>query len=166
MKLSKADIARLFGDVFYLIREDTMPQTQEQLKASSSLIFTSGNRITWKVKNNSKIALILEEPEFLNRNLTNSLKSLILQAQIAPSEIGFGIVKNLDASFKLDDMPMNIGIFFGGFTDSAKSKLPKSMTQNGKDLFFCDRISKIVSQDSLQEEVITMLKRVKFLINP
>lgn len=164
MKLSRTDIGYLYGNTFYLIPEGISSNKQQE--DPSLKTFFQGSNITWKIKSQSKIALILEETEFSNRNLTNSLKSLILQANISPTQIGFGIIQQIDHNFDLTDMPMKIGVFFGGFTDSAQAELPSSLSLADKDLFFTKKMSQITASDSLQAEVITMLKRVKFLLNP
>ncbi len=168
MKFSHEDILRLYGPVFFHIpdvEERSAVETASGVSHTSSR-FNDGPNIIWKVKKQSVVALILEEDEFSNKQLTSSLKSMIIQAGISPAQVGFGLMSGSQVSYDLSDMPMEVGIFFGGFKEEVYSNLPPSLLLKEKDIFFTRTIRQITSDDKLQEQTIDILKRVKFLLHP
>lgn len=169
MRLSRSDVKRLYGGVIYKMAPIEAVDEQAEPEASSPIdftrIFDKGEEIQWKMKPDAKVALVLLEDEFGNRNLTNSLKSFVLQSGINPSNICFGVMSGKEAHCKLTDMPVNAGVIFGGLSSEVRSELPDSVSLGEKDVFFANPLKEILKSESQQTEVVTMLKQVKFLLH-
>ncbi|MEM8896985.1 MAG: hypothetical protein AAGC85_02730 [Bacteroidota bacterium] len=180
MDLSKEDVRKLYGEWWYIVPEDTPAQEVEvaaETKTEAevveeqtppkplldSAIFSQGESIVWKLKAEAKIAFVLLENEFTNKNLTASLKSYVLQAGISLSEIGFGIIQQQATQFDLSNVPVNQVVFFGTFS---QADLPSSYTWKDKDLFFANTLTHILTGEDYQEHTVELLRQAQFLLHP
>ncbi|MEM6764385.1 MAG: hypothetical protein AAF655_05660 [Bacteroidota bacterium] len=175
MDFSQEDVRRLFGEWWYIVPEK--PTVIEELKTVSSsgqgeagepqgldeAIFTVGESVVWKMKAESKLALVLVEEEFTNKNLTASLKSYVIQAGLSLAEVGFGVVQQAATQFDLTTVPVNQVVFLGIFT---QEDIPSSYTWKDKDFFFVPLLVDILTGEDIQEETVALLKQAQFLLHP
>lgn len=52
----------------------------------------SGVEVSWKMRPTSEFVTVLRQSEFTNKTLTSLLKSMIVEAQIDPAKVGFGVI--------------------------------------------------------------------------
>ncbi|MEM6348306.1 MAG: hypothetical protein AAF927_30780 [Bacteroidota bacterium] len=65
-------------------------------------LLQTGAQAVWKMRPTAQFVVVLRKAEFSNRDLTGLLKNQLLQAQIDPSMVGFGVIpdeaKSIDLS--------------------------------------------------------------------
>lgn len=143
MDFSREDIARLYGSRLFILSGETegllAPPAQEkpeaegapvakepepapqpekpapppEPKAPEPTLLIEGFPAVWKMKRDAKLALILHEAEFKDKELTSKLKNMVVEAGIPTGEIGFGVIQTNSTSLDLRDMPVEKGIIFG-----------------------------------------------------
>ncbi|MEO1448689.1 MAG: hypothetical protein AAFV07_04130 [Bacteroidota bacterium] len=142
MDFSREDIARLYGSRLFILSgegeaavsapveekaEATAPEppkpapepvvekvpTPPEPKIQEPTLLVEGFPAVWKMKREAKLALILHEEEFKNKDLTSRLKNMVVEAGIPTGEIGFGVIQTNATSLDLRDMPVEKGIIFG-----------------------------------------------------
>ena len=140
MKLSSADIRRLYGEKLFILAEKESAPTEEKseiqkleeekpigeapqkIKPLPNLSPLKGEqRIIWKMKPGAKLALILHKSEFTNRELTGILKSAIVKAGIDPAWVGFGVIEEKEKTLNLEDMLVNLALICDNFGGSLSS---------------------------------------------
>ena len=182
MDLSREDVRKLYGEWWYIVPDDAPVQEVEAVAENKieveaevveeksppeplldDVIFSQGESIVWKLKVEAKIAFVLLESEFTNKNLTASLKSYVLQAGSSLSEIGFGIIQQQATQFDLSNVPVNQVVFFGTFS---QSDLPSSYTWKDKDFFFASTLTHILTGEDYQENTVELLRQAQFLLHP
>ena len=106
MEFSKEDVLRLYGRQLFIV-----PATEMAVVAPA---FQSGKAVTWKLKPQTRLALILRAEEFSDKKLTSALKGYITAAGIDARLIGFGVMEGEGDAWDLRDMPCPLGVVFGG----------------------------------------------------
>lgn len=141
MEFNKEDVMRLYGRHLFVVPDGTgadkpladepaidqvkpePPVAPEPVKAPA---FQSGKLVVWKLKPQTRLALILHEEEFFDKKLTAALKSYITAAQIDTKLIGFGVMQGKEQAWDLRDMPCPTGVVFGaGEIDFSGSQVGK-----------------------------------------
>jgi len=160
MKLSKTAIKQLYGKHIYIL-PDTQADPPSQAVALSPDLFRKGAAVTWKMKPNAQIVLILSQDEFANATLTSLLKGLIQQVQIPTSQVGFGVMPSDCLSLSLENMPVKIGVVWG----LTRIKSCHSVNLPNQDLLVLPSLQTILEDKALQDEATEKLRQMKFLLS-
>lgn len=141
MEFDKKDILQLYGKHLFIIPDDKVapqPETKpvaepvavsppvetpiaepQPVAESGPVHFQAGKPVTWKLKPDTRLALVLRSEEFANKQLTSALKGYIVGAAIDTKLIGFGILEGEGDEWDLRDMPCPVGVVFGGGATAA-----------------------------------------------
>lgn len=155
LRLNLQDVRVLYGDLIFAIPE-SQPVVAPQAPPLS--VFRTGPQPVWKMKPQAKIALLLEEAEFSNKQLTGQLRDWILAAEIPTEAVGFGILPTDALQIDLAGMPANTALGFSllGF------EKPFSLQAEQQALFFTHPLREILGHAQRYEELKEMLRMVKF----
>ena len=124
MDFSQQDLRRLYGKQFFLIpeelegqktpiqepkanisSEETLPNQPEEV-APKLPDWLGDQAIDWKLKPQARVAFVLQESEFTNRDLTTFFKGKVVEAHIDLKEIGFGVLPPAAAGWNFSDSPV------------------------------------------------------------
>lgn len=141
MEFDKKDILQLYGKNLFIIPDDNeIPKPEAKPVAEPAVVsapvetpaaepesvlepalvyFQAGKPVTWKLKPDTRLALVLRSEEFANKQLTSALKGYIVGAAIDTKLIGFGILEGEGDEWDLRDMPCPVGVVFGGGATAA-----------------------------------------------
>ncbi len=135
MEFDKKDVLQLYGKHLFIIPDDNEISKPEAKPVAESVTvspvetlvgepepdsepapvyFQAGKPVTWKLKPDTRLALVLRGEEFANKQLTSALKGYIVGAAIDTKLIGFGILEGEGNEWDLRDMPCPVGVVFGG----------------------------------------------------
>ena len=161
MKFTLQDIKNLYGDYLYVLKEDAPIQEVSSIVAEAETqLFQEGVNVNWKMKPNSKLALVLSQEEFENADFTSQLKQWVLQAELDTKGIGFGIIPKGAEAIHFTDMPVEIAVVFG----PPEAPGVDSITIDKKDIFILPPISLLLTDASGPQRAISTLQQAKFLI--
>lgn len=161
MKFTLQDIKNLYGDYLYVLKEDSPKQEVSSVVAEAEpTLFQEGVDIDWKMKPDSKLALVLNQEEFENAESTSLLKQWVLQAELDTKGIGFGIIPKGAESIHFTDMPVEIAVVFG----PPEAPGVDSITVAKKDIFILPQIHLLQADTSGPQRAISTLQQAKFLI--
>ncbi len=170
MEFTHTDIIQLYGKQFFIIPEKVegeLPTVEmEEIQPSESTVskvpmssvpnhLNQGVPIIWRMKSHAQMALILQQNEFANRDLTAALKSYIMQAEIPTEAVGFGVIPEACEACDCSDMAVKVGIVFKLFGE----KLPSPVEVDGKHLFVVADLALISSKEAFQTRLIQVLQQ-------
>lgn len=148
MHLTPQDVKRLYGSILFRLPEQVMtapaaeesaapqppaqePTTRPEPEPAPTDWLTQGSAITWKMRDGARLALVLTQAEFSNRELTGQLKQAVVAAGIAPGEVGFGIYDPQAEAWNFSDMPVPQAVIFG----ACAGKLTEAVDLDGQKLY-------------------------------
>ena len=185
MKLSPADIKRLYGDKLFILPEPEKPQTVvetvqetkeetqevaavpaveavvEEVKEEVAPVIDlsplqSGQQPVWKMKPGARLALILHKSEFSNKTLTTLLKESMLKAAIDLKQIGFGVIEDNVSSLDLSQM----GVPFAVLCNKLGSNLSSPVEMDGKKIWLSPRLAEANADAAAKTELETIMKEI------
>ncbi|MEL6252440.1 MAG: hypothetical protein AAFR87_10560 [Bacteroidota bacterium] len=180
MKLSPADIKRLYGDKLFILPEPerveaiAKPQVEEKEESSPALetvieevqekkvaaidlsSLQSGQKPVWKMKPGARLALILRKSEFTNKALTGILKESMVKAAINLKHIGFGVIEDQVTSLDLSDM----GVPFAVLCDKLDQKLNSPVEMELKKIWLSPSLANVASDPSAKTELDSIMKEI------
>ncbi|MEM6802029.1 MAG: hypothetical protein AAF696_11540 [Bacteroidota bacterium] len=164
MKLSSADIRRLYGEKLFILAEKEASPTEEvaevpkpEVKEAPAIVppkkeplpdlspLKGDQAIIWKMKAGAKLALILHKSEFSNRELTSILKNAIVKAGIDPAWVGFGVIAEEGKALKLTDMSVNLALI----CDTFEGSLPSPAMFENKKIWLSANLSLIAKNPAM-----------------
>ena len=170
MKLSPADIKRLYGERFFLVPEPqktekpALPSEEpegEKLQTPTvqvDQVFEQGPAVVWKMRAKAKLAIVLRKQEFHDRSLTNVLKQAILDAGIDTQMIGFGVMEDETQECNLADMAVDLALI----CDHLQSEWPEMpVVLNQKKVWISRKLHEIVESEALQQQLAGYLKAIR-----
>ena len=161
MEFTLGDIQNLYGDYFFYLKEELAPAPASSVvEEAQRHLFTEGEAIDWKMKPDSQVALVLMEEEFADKEATSQLKQWVLQADLSPQHIGFGIIPAMAKAIHFNDMPVKTAVVFG----APEAPPQDSINLGEKDIFILPRIHKLLSASHGKDQAVSTLKQAKFLI--
>ncbi|MEL6674297.1 MAG: hypothetical protein AAFR61_18970 [Bacteroidota bacterium] len=132
MKFSTADIHRLYGQRLFLLPslqevpsseapEEAVaePKAEEKLQVSEPQavepnpdlsVLTSGSAVTWRMKPQARVVMIIREEEFPQKELTGLLKAQLVEAGIDPQWVGFGVIPQGATAIDLQEMALSAAL--------------------------------------------------------
>ncbi|RMG24654.1 MAG: hypothetical protein D6730_12360 [Bacteroidetes bacterium] len=171
MNFSLEEIIHLYGSKFMIISEpqaapqptgeaETTPRAESQAAPqaeppSPALRFSQGEAVTWRMKPQAQLALILQQTEFNDRALTTALKGYIVQAGIPTDAVGFGVIPDNCDSCDCRDMPVKVGIVFQLFGQ----KIPSPVEVGEKRIFAAADLGLIHTKESFQRRLRQILQQ-------
>ena len=188
MKFSKKDISLLYGEQLFIVppsvsaqQETSTPKTASEPKpveipseeespakeAAKKKIRppvivppfgAEGTAITWRMKPQANMVLILSSEEFSNRALTQHLKQCIEQAGIPTANVGFGQSDPTAQKWNLSDMPVRKGIFFISPQDTP---LFQAIPWQEKQLYFAGPLSHLQKNAEATAQLVKLLTALK-----
>lgn len=169
MKLGNEDIKRLYGDVFYIAKEDFVngkgepqPEMDEIKTVPSENIekeeLVPTGCINWRPKANSQVLFILHQKELKEKELTDLLKKIVQSIEIPFEAAGFGILTDTPNEADLDELPNQFGVVFDLSLNYSEQN-PVD-TKNGK-LFFAATLSQLQNDRQAKMELWSQLKSIK-----
>jgi len=186
MKLSPADIKRLYGDKLFILpepekteavaepvqeaKEETVevpiavPSVEavvEEVKEEATPVIDlsplqSGQQPVWKMKPGARLALILHKSEFSNKALTTLLKESMIKAAIDLKQIGFGVVEDNASSLDLSEM----GVSFAVLCNKLGGKLSSPVEMNGKKIWLSPKLAEANAEAAAKAELETIMKEI------
>lgn len=185
MKLSPADIKRLYGDKLYILpeQEKVPPSVQpspeekeeqpiveeapsleavkedvlEEQEAVMDLSpLKSGQQPVWKMKPGARLALILHASEFSNKALTTLLKESMVKAAIDLKQIGFGVIEDDASSLDLSQM----GVPFAVLCNKLGGNLNSPVEMTGKKIWLSPRLAEANAEAAAKAELETIMNEV------
>lgn len=161
MKLTAQDIKNLYGEFLYVLKEELPPQQVSSIvEEAKSNLFREGAEIDWKMKPDSKLALVLAQEEFETAELTAQLKQWVLQAEVDTKGIGFGIIPKGAEAIQFQQMPVEVAVVFG----APEAPGLDSISIDKKDIFILPSIHLLHADPSGPQRAISTLQQAKFLI--
>ena len=161
MEFTLGDIQNLYGDYFFYLKEEqAQAPSSSVVEEAQRHLFTEGEAIDWKMKPDSLVALVLAEDEFADKDATSQLKQWVLQAELSPQHIGFGIIPASAKAIHFNDMPVKIAVVFG----APESPTQDSISLADKDIFILSRIHELLSSSHGKDQAVSILKQAKFMI--
>jgi hypothetical protein len=169
MKLSPADIKRLYGERFFLVPEPeareekvVLPNEPEEKEPQTPEIqvdrdFEQGPAVIWKMRAKAKLAIVLRQKEFHDRSLTNVLKQAIVDAGIDTQMIGFGVMEDEDQACNLSDMTVDLALVCDHL-QSDWADMPVFLQQ--KQLWITSNLREIVESKALQQQLAAYLQAI------
>ena len=171
MEFTSSDILRLYGKQIFilpnvpsaseeesLIEEENTPETEPPVKEfgrPDTSFLTNGNPIDWKMKPESKLALILRSDEFSNKELTGILKKAILEAGVDTRQVGFGVLEKESTQWNVTDMPVSAGLMF------EESPLEQGIFEvENKKIFFVKKLAQLKDSADEFKALVGNLKKV------
>lgn len=123
--------------------------------------FEGGAKIVWKMKKQSKLALVMEEEMFKNTLLMKALRVfLVEEIGINADFIGFGLFPKGTNHWTFEDMPVNLALLFGGRDFSEKEDILVSR----KNIFLTFSLTDIVLEVKNQLEAKNTIMKIKSII--
>jgi hypothetical protein len=120
--------------------------------------FEGGTKIVWKMKKQSKLALVMEEEVFKNTLLMKALRVfLVEEIGINADFIGFGLFPKGTNQWNFEDMPVNLALLFGGKEYSEK----EDIIANRKNIFLTFSLTDIVLEVSKQAVAKNTIMKIK-----
>lgn len=120
--------------------------------------FEGGEKIVWKMKKQSKLALVMEEEMFQNTLLMKALRVfLVEEAGINADFIGFGLFSKGTERWNFSDMPTPFALLFGG----EKFSKNLNISINEKRVFLTFALTEIVLDKQKQIEAKNRLIEIK-----
>lgn len=179
MKLSSADIRRLYGEKLFILPEKEHVSTEEisevqkiEEKVVPEILpqkpapppdlspLKGDQSIIWKMKTGAKLALILHKAEFTNRELTAILKNAIVKAGIDPAWVGFGVIAEKGKALNLEDMSVNLALICDNFGGS----LPSPLMLNDKKIWLSSNLSLIMNDSAMLADLEASLGELAGMI--
>lgn len=125
MNFSLSDVKQLYGSLLFRLPEAEVEQSQETATPEPDAVpveraiptvppaqLKQGTSVTWKLKPESTLALIISSSDFGNKELTGYLKQCLLESDVPLENIGFGVFPDGTTAFDLQDIPTSTGILF------------------------------------------------------
>lgn len=186
MKLSPADIKRLYGDKLFILPEPEKPQPAaepvqevaeeenvevaaapaveavvEEVKEEVAPVIDlsplqSGQQPVWKMKPGARLALILHKSEFSNKALTGLLKESMLNAAIDLTQIGFGVVEDGVTSVNLNEM----GVPFAVLCNKLGGSLNSPVEMDGKKIWLSPQLTAAHADAAAKAELEKIMKEI------
>ncbi|MCS6905218.1 MAG: hypothetical protein RML72_01025 [Bacteroidia bacterium] len=149
MDLNLKDIIHLYGPKLYWI------ETPSQLHKQTSF---DEKALIWKTKPNGKITVILAEPEFKDKSLTNLLKNIVQALKIPFEAVNFGVITKAISLANLETMPTEQGIIFGNDFISTNSNPLKYANRT---IYVVPKLSQMINNQEMKKIAWNTLKELK-----
>lgn len=177
MNFSLKDVKQLYGSLLFRIPESEAQDSPEAPKAPSSEVaappvepaiptvppeqLKHGASVTWKLKPDSTLALIISASDYGNKELTGYLKQCLLQSGVPLDQIGFGVFPDGATEFDLQDIPTAAGILF-----CEPAGLDASPIQWLEHTILISSPLSTLSDESQRQSLILRLKQAQEWMNP
>lgn len=136
--------------------EKPLPTETKQEEVLATPELTTGTQVVWKMKTQSRIAMVIDETAFKNRAMTLILKDCVERAGMSTDLIGFGILKTGESSFDFTQQPVPFALAFSpGLSDSKSIQLP-----GGQEVYLMPTLADIIMNQEKQEALISLLKQL------
>ncbi len=175
MNLSPGDLRTLFGRTLFLLDDAPVSEAAKPEESAEAVVaepvtvpkplpipqpfLRGGKPVVWKLKPASRLALLLRDSEFKNKELTALLKQCMVQSGIPLEVVGFGVFEDGCQHFDLEDMPTPLGILFQAFPAGHAS--PQEW--EGHVVFEAQPLASL-TQEAARQQVIFTLKQCKSLV--
>jgi hypothetical protein len=125
-------------------------------KAVASPELTTGIPVIWKMRTQSRIAMVMDEGEFKNRAMTIVLKDCVERAGMDTNLIGFGVLKGGETSFDFSQQPVPFALAFSPqVSEKEVIQLPE-----GQEVYPMPTVSAIVLNQDNQAALISLLRQL------
>lgn len=132
--------------------EPALPEPTKELKSE----LTEGTPVSWKMKAQSRIAMVMGEAEFKNRAMTVILRDCVERAGMPTSLIGFGVLQAGATDYNFSDQPVPFSLAFSpGISTQKVISLP-----GGQEVYPMPVLSDIVLNQDKQEALIKLLQQL------
>jgi len=132
--------------------EPVLPAPPEEIKSE----LTEGAPVAWKMKAQSRIAMVMAEAEFKNRAMTIILRDCVERAGMPTSLIGFGVLQAGATDYNFSDQPVPFSI---AFSPEISEQQVISLS-GGQEVYPMPAVSDIVLNLDKQEALIKLLQQL------
>lgn len=132
------------------------PESVSEPVPASIPELTSGTPVVWKMKAQSRIAMVLNEAAFKNRAMTIILKDCVERAGMSTALIGFGILKTGESTFDFSEQPVPFALVFSPeISEKEVVQLP-----GGNEVYPQPSLADIIMNQDKQEALISLLQQL------
>lgn len=174
MNFSLTDVKQLYGSLLFRLpgteakeeSEDSSPESsgpvaEPPIPTVPPAQLKQGASVTWKLKPESTLALIISSSDFSNKELTGYLKQCLLQSGVPLDKIGFGVFPDGMTEFDLQDIPTSAGILF---CEPAGLDATPIQWQD-RTILISSPLSSL-SEESQRKSLVLQLKQAQEWMNP
>ncbi|MEL7534651.1 MAG: hypothetical protein AAFN10_25310 [Bacteroidota bacterium] len=124
-------------------------------------LLTTGEKAVWKMRPTAQFVVVLRKQEFANRDLTGLLKNQLLQAQIDPTMVGFGIISDEAKSIDLSSSEKPFVLLF----DQMDAQWPAHLQAGDKTVWPLPNLQQCQTDPSATRQVLEAMATLKKSLN-
>lgn len=124
-------------------------------------LLQSGVAVVWKMRPTAQFVVVLRKQEFANRDLTGLLKNQLLQAEIDPAQVGFGIISDEAKTIDLSSAEKPYILLF----DRMGEEWPQQVQIADKKVWPLPSLQQCQSENSATSQVLEAMVAIKNLLN-
>ncbi len=141
--------------------EQTSVPTPKAEPAPPIHLLQNGPQAVWKMRPTAQFVVVLRKAEFANRDLTGLLKNQLLQAQIDPAMVGFGVIPDDANSIDLSNAEKPFVLLFDPMGAQWRGKVQAA----DKSVWPLPQLKQCQTDASATRKVLDAMAALKQLLN-